>query len=283
MGLPLRYELDSKCFSRLSSFIDTHLGIKMPETKKVMLESRLQKRLKALNMISFEDYCNYLTRNGGHKEESVEFFNVVTTNKTDFYREIAHFQYLEKSVLPEKFAKGKKSLKFWSCACSSGEEPYTISFVLDQFKKRHSGFTFTVDATDISTKVLNKAKEALYTPEQVEVIPEAAMKAYFDRESGPKGPMFRVKPDIRRQVSLSRYNLMTPSKGGGKKYDVIFCRNVLIYFSRERQEMIIKNLLKQLDPDGYLFLGHSESMAGMNLNLKAVTSAVYQLKDGVLP
>lgn len=280
MSLPLRYELDIKCFTKLSQYIDSNLGIKMPETKKIMLESRLQKRLKALELGSFDDYCNILLSANGKNEESVEFFNAVTTNKTDFYREIAHFHYLTKDVLPDLVSKGHKNLNIWSCACSSGEEPYTLAFELDQFKKSHSTVGCSILATDISTRVLKRAKEGVYPKEHVEVIPQNILSSYFSQEQGVRDIEFRVKPSVKQMIKFARFNLMNKSYPDNGKYHIIFCRNVLIYFNRERQEMIIKNLLTQLHPDGYLFLGHSESMAGMNLNLKAVHSAVYQKEAG---
>jgi len=280
MAQIMRHELDIKTFKKLSEFIDTTLGIKMPETKKIMLESRLQKRLKALNLDSFEKYWNYLLSSDVRGGERTEFFNVVTTNKTDFYREISHFKYIEDVVLPEFTKRGKREMKVWSSACSSGEEPYTISFVLDQYRQKQSSFTFSVDATDISTKVLAIAKEAKYNGEQVEVIPKVVLSKYFKEEQGVRDKQYSIIPDIKRRVSFSQFNLMEKSYSQNKKYDIIFCRNVLIYFDRVRQEAIIKNLLTKLEPDGLLFLGHSESMAGMNLNLISVDSAVYKQKKG---
>jgi chemotaxis protein methyltransferase CheR len=272
-----RFQMNDKDFRRLSDFIDRELGIKMPEAKKIMLESRLQKRLKVLGIHTYGDYCEYLFSAGGYTQESVHFFNAVTTNKTDFYREKSHFDFLTNELLPYYYGKGKRELLLWSCACSSGEEPYTIGMVLGEFKRAHPDFRYRVAASDISTRVLSEAADAVYNEQDVSVIPEDQLRRYFLRGKGEKSGQYRVKREIRDQIDYFQFNLMNESFSDVRgAFDIIFCRNVLIYFERKRQEEIIRKLVMKLVPHGFLFLGHSESMAGMGLDLKTVTTAVYQ-------
>ncbi len=157
--------LSSRDFERLSQFISNHCGIKMPPAKKTLLESRLQKRLRTLGAPSFREYCDYLFENPDGVSELVHMIDAVTTNKTDFFREPAHFSFLSETVLPEfiraQGSAGGQRFTVWSAGCSSGEEPYTLAIVLSEFARRNPGFQFTIMATDISTKVLDKAPLAL--------------------------------------------------------------------------------------------------------------------------
>lgn len=268
--------MSDKEFYRLSDIIDRELGIKMPFTKKIMLESRLQKRLRILELRDFTEYIDFLIDSNRNQAEMVEFRNMVTTNKTDFFRENNHFEFLNKNLLPRWYKEGKKKIKVWSCACSSGEEPYTLAIVLEEFKRLNSEFEYSITATDISTRVLGKAKEGIYTEADVSVIKPELKKRYFLKGTGDKKSLYRIKDFLKERITFGRFNLMSNkySSVPGPS-DCIFCRNVLIYFDRDRQEEIISKLLGQMSRDGVLFLGHSESMAGMNLKLKALASSVY--------
>lgn len=272
-----RQGLTDRDFKRLSGYIDLKLGIKMPDAKKIMLESRLQKRLKVLGLGDFAQYCEYLFSESGNARESVHFFNAVTTNKTDFLREPTHFDFLSRELLPLFYDKRKRDLSVWSCACSSGEEPYTLAMVLGEFRREHPDFRFRISASDISTRVLDEARDAIYSEQDIAVVPGEWQRRYFLRGKGARNGEYRVKKEFRDLVDFFQFNLMNESftdiRGG---FDIIFCRNVLIYFSRERQEEIIRKLVGKLVPRGFLFLGHSESMAGMAMDLKSVTTAVYQ-------
>lgn len=263
-------------FTKLSKMVDQELGIKMPINKKTMLESRLQKRLKVLKLKNFNDYHSHLNSPEGRTELNF-FYDAVTTNKTDFFREEKHFEFLTKDLLPQYYAQGKREIKIWSCASSTGEEPYTIAIVLEEFCKKHPDFKYSILASDISAEVLQKAALAIYGQQDIDVIPLNLQKAYFLRGTGEKAGKYKVKELLRKKVTFTQVNLMDDEYKTPGPFDIIFCRNVLIYFDRERQEKILNRLIKKMAPNGYLLLGHSESMAGMNLNLKSVATATFTI------
>jgi chemotaxis protein methyltransferase CheR len=277
-----KFELSVKDFEKLSKYIGSELGIKMPVSKRIMLEARLQKRLKALGMDDFKSYMDFLFSDEGQKVEKRNFFNVVTTNKTDFFRESDHFDFLEQKVLPEYYAHGVKNLRIWSAASSSGEEVYTLAIVLEEFKEKHKDFDYSILGTDISTEVLTKAKNGVYPASAVSVIPQNLRSKYFKKTSKYsdiriKEDMYEVVDKLKSKVRLGRFNLMSSKYNVPGPFEVVFCRNVLIYFNRDRQVQILSNILNQMVNDGKLFLGHSESMAGINLNLApGGCSAVYR-------
>lgn len=263
-------------FKKLSTIIDRELGIKMPEAKRIMLEARLQKRLRILELDNFDAYIDYLENKDFDKKEKVEFRNLVTTNKTDFFRENNHFEYMTNYFLPQWAENNSGTLKIWTCACSSGEEPYTLAMVMEEFRLKNRSFDYHIIATDISTRVLALAKEGVYTESDVKIIPKELQKRYFLKGTGGKNDLFRIKESLKSKITFGRFNLMSAKyQSVPGPVDALFCRNVLIYFDRDRQTAIITQLLTRLKNQGVLFLGHSESMAGMNLNLKALASSIY--------
>jgi len=274
----IRAQMSSELFNRLSDFIYTESGIKMPLSKKTMLEARLQKRLRAIGINSFGEYCNYLFSPEGIANELVNMIDVVTTNKTDFFREPQHFSYLLEHVLPDLInTKGsgiRRPFMIWSAACSSGEEPYTLAMVLDEFSHKAQGFHYTVLATDISTRMLDKAKEAIYDEDRVQPVPVELKRKYLMRSKDRALRQVRIVPELRAQVRFRRLNFMAGDFGMREKMDVIFCRNVLIYFDRPTQEKVINRLCEHLRPGGYLFTGHSETISGMDVPLETVANTV---------
>ncbi len=271
----LNQQLNPKQFKRLSEFIQQNYGIKMPKEKRIMLQSRLQKRLKALQIQTFDKYLEYVfSPNSG--EEIINMIDVVSTNKTEFYREADHFEILKTEILPELTQEKKiHFLDIWSAGSSNGQELYTIAIELNEFKKTIPDLDFSLLGTDISTKVLNEAALAIYSKEIIEIIPIHLKKKYFLKSKDPKKQLVRVIPDLRKKVQFKRLNLVLPQYNLNKKFDIIFCRNTLIYFEREIQERVILNLLEHLKPHGFLFLGHSESLAGMSLPLKQYKPTIY--------
>lgn len=262
--------LTNKDFSRLQGFIYRKCGINITDGKRTMLEARLQKRLKKLNLLSFTEYCDYLFSPKGMDEELPEMINQVTTNKTDFFREPAHFEYLRQRVLPE-LACLRRKIVVWSAGCSSGEEPYTLAMVLQEF-----GCNFTVIATDISTKVLDKARLAIYDDERVDPIPNELKKRYLLVSKDRTRNLYRVVPELREQVKFSRLNFMDGDFGLREPVDVIFCRNVIIYFDKPTQEKLLNRFCNHLSPHGYLFMGHSETLLGMDVPLVQVATTIYR-------
>ncbi len=264
-------------FLLLSDFIHSQCGIKMPLVKKIMLEARLRKRLRSLGKTSFREYFEHLFESPAGKDELVHMIDAVTTNKTDFFREPAHFSYLAENILPEFIrTNGGRAFLIWSAGCSSGEEPYTLSMVLSEFREEHPGFRFSMLATDISTKVLEKARMGIYEEERVATIPPALKHKYIMRGKDPSRGLVRVVPELRSLVLFQHMNLMDDHPVLPEPADVIFCRNVMIYFDRETQERILGRLCRSLKPGGYLFLGHSETVHRFDLPLVRVVSTVHR-------
>jgi len=273
--------MSNRDFLRLSSFIEKEYGIKLPPQKKVMLESRIRKRLRALEMDSFDQYCDYLFNSKGVEDEIVQLVNVVTTNKTDFFRESNHFEYLIQKAMPSlitRYGSGVgKTFMVWSAGCSTGEEPYTLAMVLSEFAEKFPGlgFTFTIVATDISTQVLGWAKQAVYEEDKVEPVPLSLRKKYLLRNKDRELQLVRIAPELRALVKFRRVNLLDHEFGFRESLDIIFCRNVLIYFERNIQEAILQKMYRLLGPGGYLFLGHSETVTGLNIPFTTVAPTIY--------
>jgi chemotaxis protein methyltransferase CheR len=269
-----------KEFDRLSEFISDHCGIKMPRVKKVLLEARLQKRLRILGLGSFREYCDYLFNSPQAQSELVHMIDAVTTNKTDFFREPAHFQFLQEAVLPAVISDSdpgmKKKFTVWSAGCSSGEEPYTLAIVLSEFASSNPGIPFSILATDISTRVLEKARLGIYDQHLVAGIPPTLKKKYFMRSKNRDRDLVRVVPHLRSLIQFQRLNLMNNEFTIPGDLDVIFCRNVIIYFERGKQHQLLSRLCRHLKKDGYLFLGHSETMHGFDLPLIRIASTIYR-------
>jgi chemotaxis protein methyltransferase CheR len=205
--------------------------------------------------------------------------NAVTTNKTDFFREPAHFQILTDIVLPSFVDPASYSgscFTVWSAGCSSGEEPYTLAMVLSEFAALHPGFRFSVIATDISTKVLEKAQLGIYDEERVAMLPLTIKQRYLMKSKDRSRGQVRIAPELRALIRFERVNLMDEQYRRPELLDVIFCRNVIIYFERMNQERLLGRLCNSLKPGGYLFLGHSETVHGFDLPLQRVTSTVYR-------
>lgn len=269
-------ELKEHEFKKLSQFIMTEYGIKMPFEKRVMLQSRLQKRLKALNIDNFKDYIDYLFSPHGMSEEVIHMMDVVSTNKTDFFRESVHFDYMLTDALPYLTnEKGINNINIWSAGCSSGEEPYTLAITMSEFIETHKSINFNVFASDISTKVLKTAANAIYREERIENIPMVLKKKYFLKSKNREDKKVRVIQKLREKVKFARINLLDLSPVNHTEYQIIFCRNVLIYFDRPTQHKIISALCSNLIPGGFLFLGHSESISGMDLPLKPLIPTVF--------
>lgn len=271
--------LKDREFNRFSGFIYDEVGIKMPPAKKTMLEARLQKRLKALGLSTFEEYADFVFSCAGKGDELIHLIDVVTTNKTDFFREPAHFDYLVKSAIPslidDRDAGLRNPLKIWSAGCSTGEEPYTLAMVLSEFAASTPGFRTSILASDISTSVLSKARNAIYSEDRVDTIPLHLKKKYLLRSRDASKSLVRIAPQLRTMVNFRRLNFMEDF-GLPEQMDIIFCRNVIIYFDKPTQERLLNRFHQQLARGGFLFLGHSETLNGLNVPLHPVASTVYR-------
>lgn len=269
-------QLSAKDFSRLSELIHGECGIKMPPSKKTMLEARLQKRLRALSMSGFDQYGEYLFSTQGLATELPHLLDVVTTNTTDFFREPNHFELLSSSILPRWQARASgRPLAVWSAGCSTGEEPYTLAMVLSEYQVKEPDFRFTILATDISTRVLEHAVRAVYAEEKLAKVPKILHRRYFLRSKDRGRRLVRVAPEIRGLVGFRRLNFMEDF-GFREKMDIIFCRNVMIYFDRPTQERLLGKFCAHLRQGGHVFIGHSESLTGMRLPLRQLAPTVYE-------
>jgi len=274
--------LSIETFRELGDFIHAQIGIKMPDAKRNMVESRLHKRLINLNMKSYNEYCKYLFSAEGIERELPEFINQITTNKTDFFREPDHFTFLMEHALPEivkRFKTGTANrISLWSAACSRGHEPYTVAMTLHEFARQHPrlSLTFSVLATDISTQVLDVAKKAVYSHDEIEPVPIELRKRYILRSKNRKKDMVRIAPELRKIVQFRWINLISSKLEIREPMDIIFCRNVMIYFDRTTQEKLIEKLCGYLKPKGYLFVGHSEVLNCHNTPLVPMGHAIYK-------
>jgi chemotaxis protein methyltransferase CheR len=253
--------------------------INLGNDKMELVRSRVQKRLRALGLSDFEAYCRLLESSAGD-EELTALLDVISTNVTEFFREWRHFEYLRDVVLPAWQSQPKRNprepFRVWSAACSSGQEPYSIAILLAEFFRSRPACDWHITSTDISTRMLAAAEEAVYRSERIKLPVQEWLRAYFQKGVGNWQGCFRVKSALRQRVTFRHLNLFEWPYPFTEKFDVIFCRNVMIYFDRKTQEQLIPRLAEQLVPGGYLMVGHSESLVGIQHQLKSVRPSVYQ-------
>ena len=239
-------------FQRVARFIEETSGIKMPPTKQTMVEGRLRRRVGAVGATNLADYCRYLFDRDGLEHEAVHLIDAVSTNKTEFFREPDHFRYLASEALPTllsaRRAGRNASIKIWSAASSIGAEPYTLAMVLADLSAKRGDFSFAVLATDISTRVLETAVTAIYPEEMIAPVPLEMRRRHLLRAKDPSRGIVRIAPELRRQVRFARLNLMDARYPVDRKIDVIFCRNILIYFDKPTQQAVLERLCGHLPP-----------------------------------
>lgn len=269
--------VSDEVFKLFSELIYKAAGIRLSAAKKSLLVSRLMKRLKALGINSYYDYYHRIKDN---EDELVEMLNCISTNTTKFFREGHHFEYLAKHILPELFKnKQEKTIRIWSAGCSTGEEPYTIAItareVLDKERGGRRDINIKILATDISTKVLKAAEKGVFDEEQLpDKMPFAAGK-YFMKGTGENAGKIKIKDFAKEMIRFRRLNFKEPVYPFRKKFDIIFCRNVMIYFDEEMKRHVFEKFYRYLSDGGYLFLGHSETML-MQDKFKPVHVTVYK-------
>jgi len=273
--------ISSRDYTRLCDLIYAEAGIHLGTERKAMLEVRIKRRLKKLGLDSYGEYCDYLFGHQGLKEELVSLIDVVTTNKTDFFRESGHFDFLVERALPELAERiSGRTFTIWSAGCSTGEEPYTMAIVLSEYALTHPGFRFRILASDISRIVLAKAELGVYSNDVVAPVAPSLRRKYFMRSREPGSENVRIVPELRRLIEFRRLNFMDADYGVSEKMDAIFCRNVIIYFDRATQERILQKLSNCLAPGGYMFVGHAETLHDMNLPITPVAPALYRRVNG---
>jgi chemotaxis protein methyltransferase CheR len=291
--------MDPREFKTFRELIHRQTGIWLRDGKQAMLAGRLSRRLRHHGMKDFAAYAAYVeTVKDGGKELS-EIINCVTTNKTSFFREMHHFDFLAKQLVPQLLAGAelgrKRSIRIWSAACSTGEEPYSIAIsILDALKAGQApgsassnlgqslsppgGWQVEVVASDIDTVVLATAAEGIYDQESLADVPPAIQTRYFLRGKGDMLGRVRVKKEVAQLVKFQRLNLMDTQWTIEGLFDAIFFRNALIYFNRETQEVFLRKMLRYLKPRGYLILGHSEHVPWLNDSVEALKNTVHQLR-----
>jgi len=270
-------QLSDQEFRRIQEFMLQNLGIKLHPIKIVMVNSRLIKRLKATGIYNFTEYLDYALSPEGKRDGELErMIDELTTHKTEFFRESDHFTFLQNNILSQSDHTRANPFKIWSAGCSSGEEPYTMAMVLSDYAEQHPGFRFSIYASDISQRVLQTAVMAIYAESKIAPVPMEMRKKYLLRSKDKTKQLIRFAPNIRRLVSFDRINLMNVEEQVGEAFHVIFCRNVIIYFDRDTQESLLNKFAHKLMPGGYLFLGHSEALAGMQVPFRCVAPMVYR-------
>ena len=273
-------DLTPREFEVFRGLVHAHSGITLSPEKRPMLYARLARRLRALGLETFTDYHRYLEEQDPRGEELRRLINAVTTNKTDFFREAHHFQYLAEQWVPalrDRAARaGVRSARIWSAGCSSGEEPYTIAVTLLEALGGAAGWDVKIIATDLDTDVLARAQAGIYQDDRVAPVPGPLLSRYFLRGRGQSAGLVKVRDEVQALIMFRRLNFMEepwPIRG---PLDVIFCRNALIYFDRPTQRRILEGFLARLAPDGVLFLGHSESIHGLVEGLTHVGNTIYK-------
>jgi chemotaxis protein methyltransferase CheR len=253
-----------------------HFGIKMPPNKKILLQSRLQKRLKELHYSNFEEYVNYIFSSKGQHNEVSHMIDAVSTHKTEFFREPVHFEFLLNHGLRTYMdMTGKCRLSIWSAGCSSGEEAYTIAMIMNEFMQDYRTMDFRILATDIAGSMLERAINGIYSDEKVRDVPLEYKQKYMLKGKNNYLRKVRIISDLRNKIEFRKFNLLSTDFHSLGTFDIIFCRNVLIYFDREVQYKILIKFCNVLNKGGYLFLGHSESITGYTLPLKPIRPTIF--------
>lgn len=273
----LGFEFTDKNFDLISHFVFKHTGIVLSSKKKSMVYSRLVKRVRHGDFACFQELCDALE--AGDQAEQDFVINAITTNLTAFFRESYHFDYLAKTVIPELVEKNKKSkrLRIWSAGCSTGEEPYSIAMILKENLSNIDEWDIKILASDLDANVIETGKNGIYHADRITGIPEGLLHQWFKRGRGDKNTFLKVSSELQDFIRFRRLNLLHewPMKG---EFDIIFCRNVMIYFDKDTQRNLSERYANILSDEGYLFLGHSESLYNVSDQFRALGQTIYKKK-----
>lgn len=275
MPLPAQdFELGEKEFRYIATLIRKEAGIVIGEQKRALVYSRISRRLRELGMTSFQDYAGLLQDPKRAHSEMEQFINALTTNLTSFFRESHHFDYLRDTVLPELVrTKKDKEIRIWSAGCSSGEEPYSIAITALESMPR--SWTVRIQASELDTNILDIARRGIYPMERVEKLPDVTRRRWFRRGTGGNAGLVRVSPQLQEVITFQQLNLLH-NWSFPQRFDIIFCRNVVIYFDKETQVTLFEKYANQLVEHGHLFIGHSESLFQKTSRFKLIGKTVYQ-------
>ncbi|NVJ00369.1 protein-glutamate O-methyltransferase CheR [Myxococcus sp. AM009] len=271
--------LTARELSLFQALVEREVGIHLSPAKDALVANRLARRLRELGLSSFSAYYAYVTERG-HEAEKVRMLDSLCTHETAFFREPQHFALLRERVFPEWVAQANagrrsKNLRVWSAACSTGEEPYSIAMSLLEAFPKGSGWSLEVLATDLSTWAVERAQEGLWSLERAATIPPPLLRAFMLKGVRSQEGLMKAGPELRAIMRFGRVNLNAPDAWPAGPFDLIFCRNVLIYFGAEARSRVIQGMLRRLPPTGYFFLGHAESLIGVDVDVRSVSANVY--------
>lgn len=275
------YEITDSEFKNLSQLVYEQVGIHLAEHKRMLVKSRLSKRLRELKFKSFKEYYEYV-KSDDSDEELIMLINVISTNVTSFFREPSQWDYLEK-IVKDMESSGKRTLRIWSAACSSGQEPYTIAIFLYGLLKNPKEWDIKILATDISEDIIKRAMKGIYSQQEIGSLPKNMLTKFFDKKimQTKKGneTVYQIKDFLKKLITYRSFNLVYGKyEIIPKKFDMIFCRNVMIYFDKETKNKVVLNLVSKLVKDGLFFIGHSESLVSMkDGSVKLQQPSIYKL------
>lgn len=266
--------LHDRDFNSFRDIIYSEAGIKLNDHKKALVQARLARRLRILGLSTYSDYHEYFISH--YEEEKVHFINAITTNKTEFFRENKHFEFMKTVALPQFERERLDEIRIWSAGCSTGEEPYTIAItMLEHFGARRAP-EIKILATDIDTQVLEKAERGLYTDEQVGTMPDWLKKRYFIRKNEGVETCYEVTEQVKKLVFFRHLNLRMEQYPMKKQFDIILCRNVIIYFDKTMQTGLFARFHRFLKDTGYLMIGHSENISNISSDFSLVGNTIYK-------
>jgi len=274
-------EMSERDFEVIAGFVERVTGIRMPPHKRTMAQARLAKRVKALGLGGFDEYVQYAFAHEQGFVERMHIIDLMTTNTTEFFREADHFVYLRETAVPllriERPGTGERvPLHVWSAACSTGEEPYSIAIALAELARESTPLKFAVTATDICGSALEVAKRAVYAEDRIGSIGYDLRKRYFLRSKDPSARRVRVCSAIRETVRFDRFNLLSDPIPWDHPMDIVFCRNVLIYFDPPVQAQVVRRIARAMRPGGFLFVGHSETLCGLDVPFVQAAPTIYR-------
>lgn len=269
-----RSDISDEVYEFVRDMIHRESGIYLSENKKSMIQSRLGRRLTATNMKTYEEYIQYVKT---HAAEKTNFINALTTNKTDFFREVEHFNYIKEALFTKLVndCPGGKLIYIWSAACSAGHEVYTLAMILEEFVTQHPQFDYKILGSDIDTDILSIAEKGIYPEDQINTIPMQYLKGNFAKGKGANSGFYKVSDRLRMKVKFCQHNLIDINQKMAMKFDMIFLRNVLIYFQKDVIQTVVNKLSKYLVDGGHFFIGHSETLNGIEHDLKTIGAAIF--------
>jgi chemotaxis protein methyltransferase CheR len=270
--------LSPRAYAFLAELVYDRSRIRLGPDRQAFVAGRLTNRLRELGCRSFEEYCGLLSA-ARSDEEAERVIDLVSTNHTHFFREPDHFEHLARDVLPAAAARATaagRPMRIWCAAAASGEEAYSLAIVLAEFERLHPGVRWTLDASDISRRMLDRCRSGIYDAERVQLPDPAWLARYFRRGFGEREGQCRVKPALRAALAVSAVNLFQEPYPLPAGYDAIFCRNVMIYFDEPSRQTLVERLAEQLTAGGQLFVGHAESLLGLRHRFRQVRPAVYE-------